>query len=203
MNISAGRCLVVASLLMVAGGKAFGAPSGEGPPAHEGADDGRTFGNARTLVITGGTHGWRRSAVRDVATGTTSVSNGGSLSLTVDAFLIDRWSLGVAGQVEWAGAAASAEWSKEYTLEVRLGRAIPLGAYATLWPVLGVGASRRDGLGSGARTGLVASVDAPLLVHPTRHVFVGAGPTVRGVLDGSRQSLELSGQTFIGGAIGR
>ena len=207
MTSSVGRRLVVASLMMVAVGSARGARAGEGAQAPPGGKDGRLFGSAGTLVVTAGTGGWQRTAFRPDASSSTSVRGGGSLSLSVDAFLVDRWSLGVAGEAGWshgAGAASPAGWSTDYTLEARLGRAIPLGTYATLWPTLGVGASRRDGLASGgARTLLVASVDAPLLVHPNRRLFVGGGPRVRAVLNGNTQTLELSGQTFVGGVIGR
>jgi len=170
-----------------------------------GSEGERVFGKPGSVVLSTGSMAWQHQSTPESATAAASSSIYASAALNADVFVASQWSLGLGVALAWshAGAGDSSLSSTSYALAGRLGRAIPLGRFATLWPQASLNSGREPLFVGGDKDTVVgAAFDLPLLLHPTPHLFVGAGPvlTARGGQDW--QTFWLAGHLLFGGTFG-
>jgi hypothetical protein len=132
-----------------------------------------------------------------------------SISPSVDYFVVEHLSLGVAGFVSHASRSSGAK-NEVSTTEVgaaaRIGVDIPLGTSLSLYPRAGLSVAHRSyeakTLGTTtdyAATGLTVALYMPLLVHFASHAFAGFGPTLRHDLT---NTVEGGGASNLGTTVG-
>ncbi len=150
----------------------------------------RAFGDRGELVFT-------NALVTSIHTTTFSLTDSGAFSASVggsvDYFVVDRISLGVGADFSYSSStlldeASGNQVSSSATtgdLSLRLGMSLPIGGRLSLYPVASIGFQRQtsesdsSGTDQGSTSSaIVASLYAPLLVHPAEHFFFGFGPTM-------------------------
>jgi hypothetical protein len=126
-------------------------------------------------------------------------------SLAADLVLKDGWTVGLGATASWVHATSAAVVGSQstYGASARLGRVVPLSSFASVWPVVGLGATRGPRLfPTNPETAFVASLDLPLVFHASPRFFVGAGPTLAASTGGYVDVATLYGRLFFGGAFG-
>ncbi len=137
-----------------------------------------------------------------------------------DAFVAPHLSIGLSlgGQLFQTSPSGGLQ-SKGFLLRVgpRIGVDFPLSDYVSFWPQLGVdythasqsgetvSANGSLALASTTVDGLGVTLAAPLLIHPTRGFFIGAGPSLyqefANVSVGSESTTSVELEAVVGGAI--
>jgi hypothetical protein len=166
----------------------WGGPAPEGPEQAE-RQVNHSFGERGQLVLT-------LATVGSLSRVTYTHSRGGrtnvNLAPSLDYFLVDNVSVGVNAFVGYSRG-TSLDSTGETTVfkstsigvAPRLGGNIQLTERLSFWPQIGVGYGTVDtseiassGANQHSSVRLWVQVSAPLLVHPTSHFFLGAGPSL-------------------------
>jgi hypothetical protein len=139
---------------------------------------------------------------------------GGSAQLAAHLFVGHGVSAGVAFSESWSRIAENGMslGFRQYALGARLGGLLPFSPWASTWPQLGIGFLRAPpgsigGIvplgpaGAPAETTLLElDLDLPVLLHPTRWFFIGAGPVVQARIGDGGESVSVAGHLTFGGA---
>jgi hypothetical protein len=190
------------------GGCWGGARSGEPGPENE--PRGPAFGDRGQVVLTTATSA---SVAYNSYTNSTASNVSVALSPGVDYFVTDHVSLGVAASVssssghsfDTIGVETDVS-STSFGFAPRVGFDIPLKrGLVSLWPLAGLGfgvatSNQTSAAGSNDHTRSLSwvTVSAPLLVHPTTHMFLGAGPYVMHELSDTDQNHFENDATTVG-----
>lgn len=148
------------------------------------------FGSARDIVISNAV------AVQGSWTGYAHTSSSAtSIAVTpgLDVFFADDFSIGVTVSGSYSGSTGIDATTGDritfsrhtYTIAPRFGADIPLGAHVSFWPTLSAGLGKSDATENEAANSndqnelyVWLALNAPVLVHPASHFFIGFGPSL-------------------------
>jgi hypothetical protein len=126
------------------------------------------------------------------------------LAPAADFFIQENLSIGALAYLDQSFVGDNREDITNLGLGVRGGYNIPVSESASLWPKVGVSLERNDiptDQNAGATGGdlaVVVELNAPLLVHPANHFFVGLGPSLA-LKVGGAEGLNLALNSVVGG----
>ncbi len=179
------------------------------------------FGRRGQLVLHSGT-GFSFGRSRSTPSGGSHTSTSGQLTVALDLFATDRLTVGLVGGFErstfsarWTSPDASGAdvvsrnrtrgWSA--TTGVGVGWHRPIASWVSFWPRAEAAFSygRSDGTRTPSSEGretnrqLRAALSAPVLLHPVRHFFFGAGPLLMASasLGDSQEGILVSGSPHV------
>jgi len=170
----------------------------------EGATASARFGNMGSAVVALGGAGASRTAPSDVAAETRSYTAAANLGIFVE----NRWSVGLGlGLTRSSSTSSDGDVAlTSFRVGPRLGRLFPIGSFVSVWPEIGIGYARSMQSSSSSTvifTGLISpswlvELDVPVLLHPSRYFFIGAGPVLSAGLSSSIQSVSLGSRLSFG-----
>jgi hypothetical protein len=163
--------------------------------------EGRTFGSEGSAALTVTALVWQHAASSSLDTDSSQTT--GSLAADVFAWRDLSVGLGTSFTHDVVRSQGNSQTANALALSARVGYAQPLGVLATFWPVLSAGASHASGFAWARPDNVfIAGLDLPVLIHPTRHFYVGTGPHFGMRLAPGEQTLSVLGSFLFGGAFG-